>query len=168
MANYYTHYAVGIAAAPDEAKAILRAFAYIEDPDNNPEPSAPLLELIRVEEPCNVPDIEYEDGVLYISDDAGCGEPWFLAQVLATVMPTAAIDIPYANTCDKARLDSFSGGTWHVRYGEVFNAEDVLRDLLKILRDARDDDNVDCTTVAGAYLLGDVMGDALQKAESIL
>lgn len=168
MADYFTQFSIGIEATPDEARAVLRVFNYIEDPENSPEPPTALLALIQNEDPWSVPDILYQDGTLYITDDAGNGEPWFLAQVLALAMPTAAIDIHYANTCSKARLDAFNGGTWHVRSGEVFNTEDLLREIMSILRDARADADVDCSTTAGGYLLGDVMNEAFEKASSVL
>lgn len=169
MADYFTQFSVGIAASPHEAALVQAVYDHILHQDDDPPPCPAIFDkLLADEDPWSVPNILYQDGTLYITDDAGNGEPWFLAQVLALAMPTAAIDIHYANTCSKARLDAFHGGTWYVRSGEVFNTEDLLREIMNILRDARADADVDCSTTAGGYLLGDVMNEAFEKASSIL
>lgn len=52
------------------------------------------------------------------------------------------------------------------RDARQLNAEllHALVGVMDVIYDARADDDVDCSTSAGGYLLGDVMGDAFQAA----
>lgn len=48
------------------------------------------------------------------------------------------------------------------------NIEAALRALLKVVQDARNDEEVDAMTTAGAYLCGDVMSEAVEAAQAAL
>jgi hypothetical protein len=46
--------------------------------------------------------------------------------------------------------------------------EQALRALLAVVTDAREDEDVDAMTTAGAYLCGDVMSEAIEQAQAAL
>lgn len=44
----------------------------------------------------------------------------------------------------------------------------ALAEILSVIKDARNDEEADAMTVAGGYLFGDVMSEAIERAEAVL
>lgn len=126
MADYYTHFSIGINCTPEQADYFQRMAAYMEqvvDENDGVPPAAdpdiadavkPLWDKHSEDMNGTGCDSSYDDGLLWIRDD--CGQPNLdlvgdlLQAYLKKFDIDTAVTLEFACTCSKPRIDAFGGG----------------------------------------------------------
>lgn len=123
MANYNTEFSFMIPLADDQRAWGDEVVAFLEAAQEDPavNPAHPLFKLLPVDfvdDEILGYEIEALDEGLWISDDAGEGEPSNLVPLITAYLarfdPGGTLGFTWADTCSKHRVGAFSGGAVHV------------------------------------------------------